>query len=284
MSSLGKSDLALAVLCGLLALCMISLHTGAETLRRELATNSMQCAQRIDRLRENYRAEIEDLKQYLQDRHRFAAGVNAAVLTAQQRQPGDTDAEQAPDVERKYRYMYEVMDQRETVREMLRQLLLDRERLAASGERGEQMGALEAQIGELLGAGGYQEYQVLKDSDSEQHHLREYAESIRESAPLSQEQDRSLLFAKLKHKQAFQRALVGAGLYQEYLTNEGQEYARMVVRRAVQEYRDNYLNEVRPLLSSEQYTKLMNYETTEFGWELQRLMRQIDAKANGPHY
>jgi hypothetical protein len=43
-------------------------------------------------------------------------------------------------------------------------------------------------------------------------------------------------------------------------------------------YLDDFLMEVAPLLTAEQYTLLRNYETTEFQRELERLRRQINSK------
>ncbi|HEX5056925.1 MAG TPA: hypothetical protein VFX02_10560 [Gammaproteobacteria bacterium] len=281
--TLGKSGVALVILSAVLALSMLLLHNAGQDLRRELSANGMQCEQRISRLRGDYQAEIDALKEYLRDLNRYSPLARPAEQdgTSQQQTPGELDpAGQAEAVNRKYRYMYDVADQRETVKEMLRDLLLQRELYVAAGNiDAQQMAAIEAQIGELLGAGGYQEYQLLKDSDPEQHHLREYEESLGKTAPLSREQDRSLLLTKLKYKQAFKVALNEAGLYQPSLTGEGQEYARIVIRKALQEYQNNYLNDVRPLLSAEQYEKLSSHESTVFGQEMQRLMKLVDAKA-----
>jgi hypothetical protein len=286
--TLGKSGLALVILSAVLALSMLLLHNASQDLQHELSANGMQCEQRISRLRGNYQAEIDALKEYLQDLNRYSplARSGAQDGTSEQKTPGELDpAEQAQAVDHKYRYMYDVTDQRETVQDMLKQLLLEREQYIAAGNiDAQQMAAIEAQIGELLGAGGYQEYQLLKDSDPEQHHLREYEKSLGETAQISPQQDRSLLFTKLKYKQAFKIALNDAGLYQPSLTGEGQDYARIVIRRALQEYQNNYLNDVRPLLNTEQYEKLASYESTVFGQEMQRLMKLVDSKAESSNY
>lgn len=287
MSSMRKSDLVLAALSGLFILAMTTLHYGNKALERELAASNQQCQQRIERVRGNYRAEIDDLLQYLRIQYDFmAADANTQPRQdrkSQQPPAEKLDPEQA--MHRKYHYMYEQMDYPEPVKEMLRQLLLEREQLAATGVMSsEQTGAIDAQIGELLGSEGYQDYQILRESDAEQHHLREFAASLSESAPLSEEQERSLLFAKLRHKQNFQRALHDTGFYQQNLGEEGRAYARNGIIKALDEYKYNYLNEARSLLNSEQFTKLRNYESTEFNWEQQRLLRQIDAKPSQPHH
>jgi hypothetical protein len=281
--TLGKSDLVLVILAAALALGTLLLHNASQDLQHELSANSTQCEQRISRLRVNYQAEIDALKEYLQSVNQYAPLARGGSA---QQASGELDpAGQEEAVNRKYRYMFDVADQRETVQDMLQQLLLEREQYVAAGNIDpQQMAAIEAQIGELLGAGGYQEYQLLKDSDPEQHHLREYEESLGETAALSPQQDRTLLFTKLKYKQAFKIALNDAGLYQPYLTGEGQDYARIVIRRALQEYQNNYLNDVRPLLNTEQYEKLASYESTVFGQEMQRLMKLVDAKAESSNY
>jgi hypothetical protein len=142
----------------------------------------------------------------------------------------------------------------------------------------EQLAYIEAQIGELLGAGGYQNYQILKDSDAEQHHLREYATSVSAKSPIDQAQERSLLFTKLRHKQLFHLALRTAGFYQPRVSGENRENLRRLIPRALEEYKNNYLREVRPVLSDEQYRALEKYENTEFNWELERQLKQLDAR------
>lgn len=279
-----KPNLILGALSALFLFGLLSLHNRNLALERALADNRLQCEQRTERLRRSLQAETEDLQQYLQTRYNIRASAGPAKPRTETGGQETTADEWTPErVERKYSFMSDMSD-RESVKVMLLQMLLERERLAAAGEFGEQMGTLEGQIGELLGAGGYQEYQMLKDSDPEQHHLREYAASVSESAPVNREQERSILFAKLRHKQTFRRVLLESGFYQQQLSAEGRDYARNAVRRALAEYRNNYLNEVRPLLNAEQYIRLEKYETTEFNWELERLLKQIDAKPTLPHY
>lgn len=282
MLSTRKFNLILAALSVLLLLSLTSLHNRARALERELAAHRLQCEQRIERLRRDFQAETEDLQQYLQTRYNFkASGAKTPAQSEtdpQQTAGDDPDPGEPQAVERKYRFMSDLSD-RESVKVMLLQLLQERERLAAAGEFGEQMGILEGQIGELLGVVGYQEYQMLKDSDPEQHHLGEYAASVSEFAPINHEQERSMLFTKLRHKQVFRRVLSESGFYQQQLSAEARDYVRNSIQRALENYKNNYLQEVRQLLNSEQFAKLQKYETAEFNWELDRLLKQIDAKA-----
>jgi hypothetical protein len=44
------------------------------------------------------------------------------------------------------------------------------------------------------------------------------------------------------------------------------------------EYRDNFLAEVRPTLTEDQYFLLSSYESTEFARELERLQKMINSK------
>jgi hypothetical protein len=286
MLSTPKINLILAALSTLLLAVLTWLHQSKLAQERALAANRQQCEQRIERLRSDFEAETEDLRQYLQTQYNFSAASPRTASRAESSSlpppAGDWDPEEVQSVDRKYRYMYESLD-RDSVREMLRLLLLEREQMIAAGNvGGQQIAAVEAQIGELLGAGGYQEYQLLKNSDSEQHHLREYAASLSGSAPINQEQERSLLFTKLRHKLAFHRALHDAGFYRHELPAEALEYTRNSVRKSLEEYRNSYLSDVKPLLSSEQFNKLKSYETTEFNWELERLYKEIDARAASP--
>lgn len=88
-----------------------------------------------------------------------------------------------------------------------------------------------------------------------------------------------MLFTKLRHKQVFRRVLSESGFYQQQLSAEARDYVRNSIQRALENYKNNYLQEVRQLLNSEQFAKLQKYETAEFNWELDRLLKQIDAKA-----
>jgi hypothetical protein len=281
-----KSNLILGALSGLFLLYLVYLDNRTDALDRQLAGNRLQCEQQINRLQGNYRAEIDDLQQYLRLQYDYTpAAVHTQQPQGQQKartdagQRGDRNPKGAQTVERKYRYLYDDLpDLREATKDMLQEILLERERLVASGADGEQLGGIEAQIGELLGAEGYQHYQVLKNSDSEQHHLQEYASSISKTAPLTPEQERAILFAKLRHKQIYEDAIREAGVYWRKWSPEELAQVQTTIRKAVDTYKSNYLREARQSLSPAQFAQLSTYETAEFNWELERLFRLIGSK------
>lgn len=277
-----KLNLLLGALSGLFILYLSYLDNRGEELGRQLTADRLQCKQQVERLRSDHQAEIDDLQQYLQNQYNYTPQAGAAQqrVPMQERQSGESVREHTQKVDRKYRYMYEDLpDLRDSAKEMLQQLLLEREQLKESGTLDPvQQAEIEAQIGELLGAAGYQQYQVLKNSDIEQHHLDEYASGISSYAPITPEQDKALLYARLRHKQIYEMSLRDSGIYQERLTPEESQHAYSVIRHALEVYKNNYLQEAKQFLNDEQFKMLKNYETTEFDWELERLQKQIDAK------
>jgi hypothetical protein len=280
---MGKLNLILGALSALFILYLAYLDNRSEELDRRLVANRLECQQQINRLQSGYQAEIDDLQQYLRQQYNYtppAAAARQTKNTTGESRSADREQKDVQAIDHKYRYLYsELPDLRDAAKEMLQQLLLERDQLRESDAPDPQeLGAIEAQIGELLGAGGYQQYQILKDSDIEQHHLEEFANGIRDYAPITPEQDKALLFAKLRHKQIYEMALRDSSFYQERLTPEEREYAQSVINRALETYKNNYLMEATQFLSESQLSLLKKYEATEFNWELERLTKQMDAK------
>lgn len=196
--------------------------------------------------------------------------------------------------EHKYRYL--LGDLRLSPRQLaeLRELLLQSEQLRtvahiASGEDPDldplevgrikqALAALDARIQTLLNAAQFARYESLRDSDVEQEHLAQYSGGVSAMAPLAPAQERTILEARLRHKARFQAGLRDFGLDRESLSTEERRYAHANVGQSLQEYRDNFLAEVRPSLTEEQYFLLSNYETTEFARELERLQTLINSK------
>jgi hypothetical protein len=284
-----KSSLIPGVLSGLFILCLAHLGNRNSALESELATNRLRCNQQVERLQRDYQAEIDDLRQYLQQHYSAPAPGGMRPDTRQAatdaRQPALANRERKPQqsvekVGHKYRFLYDDLpDLRDAGAEILQQLVLEREELAALADpnNGERMGGIEAQIGELLGAEGFQKYQILKTSDNEQHHLDEFAKSLEPDA-LTPEQERSLLFAKLRHKQVYENTLRDAGVYWGKWSSEERSNLQTVISKAVETYKNNYLQEARQSLSAAQFNKLSSYETTEFNWERERMLRLISSK------
>jgi hypothetical protein len=117
-----------------------------------------------------------------------------------------------------------------------------------------------------------------EDIAAERKHLAEYVGGIRNVAPVTADQERAILEAKLRHKAAYQTALRDSGFLRETLSTAERGYAHRVVARALNDYKENFLLEVKPVLNDEQFTLLSNYEATEFQRELERLQTAINAK------
>lgn len=175
-------------------------------------------------------------------------------------------------VEYKYRYLLADVES-EHIEELKRRLL------AYEGEENiSRKVTTDAHVNELLSPREREYYQALKESDLEQHQVAEYVGGVGNVAPLDPGQERQVLDAKLRQKQRYTATLRDAGLDRETLSDAERRYAQAQVAEALKGYRDDFLLEVSPSLTSEQYTLLKNYETTEYQRELERLQRQIDSK------
>jgi cell division septum initiation protein DivIVA len=181
-------------------------------------------------------------------------------------------------VSKKYQYL--LADVRSSaVRAKLMQLLLEREHLvAALPESRPRLAQIEREIQALLPAAHFTTFDLLKESDEEQHHVLEYAGGISNFAPLTPAQQRAVLEAKLRHKRQFETALRDAGMDRETLSFAERDYAHSVVQRAMQDYKNGFLMDVQPILTEDQYMLLSNYETTELDRELQKLQIAINSK------
>lgn len=175
-------------------------------------------------------------------------------------------------VEHKYRYLLADVESSH-VEELKRRLL------ALEGEENSvRKATTDAQVSEMLSPREREYYHALKDSDVEQHHVTEYVGGLGNIAPIDPSQERQLLDAKLRQKQRYATTLRDVGLDRDTLSTAEREYARSQVSEALKGYLDDFLMEVSPSLTSEQYMLLRNYETTEFQHELERLQRQINSK------
>jgi hypothetical protein len=172
--------------------------------------------------------------------------------------------------------------------EELRAALLARERIAvaintakqgndavardAIAARQAELAALDQKIGTLLRPGDLATFEVLKDSDIEQFQLDDYAGGVSAIAPLSDADQKAILFAKLRHRQRFREVLAQSGLMRGGLGASERRYAFAEVSRALGDARDQYLQDVRQYLyNEEQFSLLRNYETTEYDAELEKL-------------
>lgn len=182
------------------------------------------------------------------------------------------DAAFLAQVEHKYRFL--IADVDAAYVDELRRRLLERESQMDVGSRKR----MDAGIGKLLPAESFAYYQALKDSDLEQHHLAEYTGGISNVAPLDERQERIVLDAKLRQKQRYAAIMRDVGLDREKLSSEERAYAHSGAAEALKQYMTDFLTEVAPALTQEQYMQLKNYETTEFARELSRLQQRINSK------
>ena len=195
-------------------------------------------------------------------------------------------------VQRKYRYLWadlsasqleqlhELLLQFEQLREVMRPADSDETEIDAI-ERGRierAMAALEIRIRGLLDPVQSVRYESLRDSDIEQDQLAQYSGAISNLAPLAPTQERAILEARLRHKKRYEAGLRDFGLDRTTLSAEERNYAHRNAAQTLKEYRDNFLAEVRPTLTEEQYFLLSSYESTEFARELERLQILINSK------
>jgi hypothetical protein len=120
--------------------------------------------------------------------------------------------------------------------------------------------------------------ELSADATVERQQLAEYVGGVSNVAPVSDEQQRAILEAKLRHRRAYETVLRDSGIQRETLSTVERDYAHRIVARALQDYRENFLLDVKPVLTDEQFTLLSNYESTEFQRELERLQININAK------
>jgi hypothetical protein len=207
------------------------------------------------------------------------APLSSSTVTAgkTQRQPSSPIEERRDDallahVEHKYRYL--LADVESAHVEELKRRLLEHE----GEENLARKANTDARVSEMLSPREREYYQALRDSDREQHHVTDYAGGVGNVAPLNDSQERQILDAKLRQKQRYVATLRDSGLDRDTLSEAERNYAHTQVAAALKGYLDDFLMEVSPSLTPEQYTLLRNYETTEFQRELERLQRQINAK------
>lgn len=205
-----------------------------------------------------------------------------------------TVANVADFIDRKYRYLLSDLPPHGDAKAKARALLLERERIAGSimtlqdrpedadneaATLKERLAAIDDALRNLLHTADYRKYEALRDSDAEQHRLAEYMGGISNVAPLSPEQERAVLEAKLRHKERYEAILKDLGLNRDGLTAAESAQVRNRLLQALHEYRSNFLLEARQALQDEeQFQLLSNYESTEFEREFERLQLAIGAK------
>jgi hypothetical protein len=120
---------------------------------------------------------------------------------------------------------------------------------------------------------------LASDTDpADRRELADYVGGLSNIAPVSVEQQRAILEAKARHRQVYDTALRDSGLEREGLSVAEREYAHRTLARALDDYRQGFLLDVKPALDDEQFALLSNYEATQFKQRLAELQIKINAK------
>jgi hypothetical protein len=261
-------------------------------LEQELVTRQRQCQYAIARLQSGYQEELRELQQYL------LLKTNPAATSF--RKPALERYNESLEelVARKYRFLLANLS--EADRQALILLLVERERVAlllrdireyeeTPGDAGTEelesrLAEIDQRIQDLLGEHDYQRYDLLKDSDNEQHHFTQFTLGINGVFPLNNGQQEAVLFAKIRHQKTFEASLRDSGLYADYpLTPRQRESLYARVQQAVEAYQRGFLQEIKQYLDAssfpfDQYTLVENYTNTEFQQMLDEMRKKIDAR------
>ena len=131
---------------------------------------------------------------------------------------------------------------------------------------------LDRQVGTVLPARELGAFAALKDADIERFQVEDYAAGIQNVAPLGDADKQAILTTKLAYRERFRRVLAESRLMTADLGDTERRLAFDTVSRALKDYQQSYLQEVRQYLyDDEQYALLTNYENTEYTGELARL-------------
>jgi hypothetical protein len=166
-------------------------------------------------------------------------------------------------LQQRERLVAQINTARQTSDAALRETLPALEARKAESDRG---------IGTLLPASELGAFEALKDSDIERFQVEDYAAGIQNVAPLAEADKQSVLATKLAYRERFRRVLADSRLMTGDLNGTERLLAFNEVSRALREYQQSYLQEVRQYLyNDEQYGLLSNYESSEFDAEMARL-------------
>jgi hypothetical protein len=120
--------------------------------------------------------------------------------------------------------------------------------------------AREREISLLLSAEEYLLYEQLRESDALQAHLQAFASQVQTTSPLHPDQQRALLLALLNHSTAAQLLVLDPELDQANFPAMERAYARDVAIAGIEHHDRAFLQEVRPLLTREQWSALADFE------------------------
>lgn len=290
-----------------------SLYLQRASLKVQLAETGQQCTVRTAHLVEQFETQLDEIQFNIARFQKSVAASPASSTRTEPRESNDIVRVELPAperfdetlddiVNRKYRFLFARLALDAATREALYQLMLEREQVALeirdARDYGDEIGMeagdisqleyeleeIDDRIQDLLDEDNSQRYALLKDSDNEQEHFNQYTRGVNGLFPLDREQQESLLFSKLRHKQAFEQTVAASGLDRNYpLTDAQRSELLSKLEMAAQRYKHAFLQEIRMDLDHDnypmdQYTLLENYTNTEFQELLAELRNKIDER------
>lgn len=311
MKNIRLSTIVLTTIVTMAVTFTASLYLQQTTLKRQLAEAGSQCTNRTAHLVEHFEAQLDEIQFSIVRFQKADVAVRPVPVveaeaheTAQAELPTPERFNETLDdiVNRKYRFLLANLALDAATREVLYQLMLEREQVALkirdARDYGDEIGMdtgdisqleyeleqIDGRIQDLLDQDNSQRYALLKDSDNEQEHFNQYTRGVNGLFPLDREQQESLLFSKLRHKQAFEQTVASSGLDHDYPLTEAQRSELLSkVEMAAQRYKHSFLQEIRMDLDHDnypmdQYTLLENYTNTEFQELIAELRDKIDER------
>lgn len=285
---IGVLALALAVL----GLRYVDLYLDNAALKDELVRKEQLHSQQLEEQKQDYLRQIENLEQFLVFNHNTNTSTKPGKLAqaSPQKTVDDStslqsfaeirDSSLTRAVDQKYSIIFPGLSLPHEDEETFRQLLVDRERVLGTSTVGYHssqqeiedsirqqqalLAEIDGRIADLLGPEEAQQYELLKDSSYEQHQMNSFYEQLGGRGTLSQDNQRTLLLAKLEHKQQFTSQLQEATAYLNNASAEERSNAEKKMQAALERYKENYLREARSLLTDEQFNALSEYEQMQF--------------------
>jgi hypothetical protein len=269
------------------------------------------CVSRIQEMVERYESDLENIQQEIDHRVLMQANVSHSPDFANMQEEyldtnkksretlGEFNESIEEIVAKKYHFLLIYLNLDPEDLHQLKILLEKREKLALkirdgkeffpeSGvtqediwEMEEQLVDIDNQIEQLLDSDNLDRYVLLKNSDIEQKQFNQYSLGVSGLFPLDDEQQESVLFARLRHKAIFDDMISTLDIETDYpLTKEQRDSLIKEVEKATMRYKHGFLMEAHTLLDHDsfpmdQYTLLENYTNTEFKEILNNLKAKI---------
>ena len=268
-----------------------------DRLRQTLEATEDRCVRQIADVEAALKRDLYGLQRQLLAQHDSQAGLTGGTAAASESSaPVQDDGSLLDAVNAKYRFLFSNLNMSQSDRHTLILLLVAREqivqRIREAREREDiarvtniaqlqlEMSAIDDQIKPLLDAKNLERYELLKDSSAEQRHFREYV-AQEDSIPFTPVQEEAVLFAKLRHKQTYEKAIENTTVFNDYPLN-GKQRTELYksVEKALNKYRNDFLMDVFPVLDGgeEQFMALAKYENEKFARELEKYKELIDKR------